>query len=63
MELPVEQRQQMIDQRLEQYKVQLFQLSMDRTALESAGDTAGVQSVDKRIEAIRKAYSAVEGMV
>ena len=62
MELTKEQKEAMIVQRLEQYKQQIFSLQMDRVALESAGDEEGCKSIDKRIEALRKAYTAVEGM-
>lgn len=63
MELTKEQKEAMIIQRLEQYKQQVFSLEMDRTALESVGDKEGIKSIDERIEALRKAYKAVEGMI
>jgi len=62
IDLPAEQRKSMIEQRLVQYKQQVFSLQMDRTALEAIEDTEGIKSIDQRIEAIRKAYSAVERM-
>lgn len=63
MELTTEQRKQMIEQRLFQYQQQIFSLQMDRTALEVVNDTKGIQTIDERIEALRKAYKAVEGMI
>ncbi|OZB90057.1 hypothetical protein [Paenibacillus sp. XY044] len=63
IELPAEQRKSMIEQRLIQYKQQIFSLQMDRAALESVEDCEGIKSIDQRIEAIRKAYSAVERMM
>lgn len=63
MELTTEQRKSMIEQRLLQYQQQIFSLQMDRTALEVVNDTKGIQTIDERIEALRKAYKAVEGMM
>lgn len=63
MELTTEQRKSMIEQRLLQYQQQIFSLQMDRTALEVVNDTKGMQTIDERIEALRKAYKAVEGMM
>lgn len=58
-----EQKQQMIKQRLQHYEQQIFSLEMDRTALLAIDDNEGAKNIDTRIEALRKAYSAVEGMM
>lgn len=58
-----EQKQQMIKQRLAQYEQQVFSLEMDKVALIAVEDTEGVKNIDTRIEALRKAMSAVEGMM
>lgn len=58
-----EQKKEMVRQRLQQYERILFSLEMDKTALLAAGDNAGVVGVESRITAVRKAHSAVEGMI
>ena len=58
-----EQKQQMIKQRLAQYEQQVLSLEMDKVALLAVEDTEGVKVIDTRIEAIRKAMTAVEGMM
>ncbi|KAA8747101.1 hypothetical protein [Paenibacillus sp. UASWS1643] len=58
-----EQKQQMVKQRLQQYEQQIFSLEMDKVALVAVEDTEGVKNIDIRIEAVRKAHSAVAGMV
>lgn len=58
-----EQKQQMIKQRLAQYEQQVFSLEMDKVALQAVEDTEGVKNIDMRIEALRKAMIAVEGMM
>lgn len=58
-----EQKQQMIKQRLVQYEQQVFSLEMDKVALVAVEDKEGVKNIDVRIEAVRKAMSAVEGMM
>lgn len=62
-ELTMEQKKSLIEQRLSEYKTKLFSLEMDKTALLAVGDTQGVESIDQRIEAIRKAHNAVQGMI
>lgn len=62
MELNEDQKKAMVQQRLEQYKQQLFALLLDRAALLANNDTQGVESTDQRVEAIKKAYTAVEEM-
>ncbi len=58
-----EQKQQMIKQRIAQYEQQVFSLEMDKVALQAVEDTEGVKNIDMRIEALRKAMTAVEGMM
>lgn len=62
MELNEDQKKAMVQQRLEQYKQQLFSLQLDRAALLANNDTQGVESTDQRIAAIQNAYTAVEGL-
>lgn len=62
MELNEDQKKAMVQQRLEQYKQQLFALQLDRVALLANNDTHGVESTDQRITALQKAYTAVEGL-
>lgn len=63
MELTVDQKKAMIQQRLDMYKQQMFSLEMDKIALQAVNDEEGIKSIDERIEALRKAYKAVEGMM
>lgn len=60
--LTQEQRNEMIDQRINMYDTQIFNLQMDRTALESVGDSIGVENVDQRIHALETAREAVKAM-
>ena len=63
MELTAEQKKTMIEQRLQMYQQQIFSLQMDRIALEAVDDHDGIKSIDKRIEALQKAHTAVQGMI
>ncbi|MNN75288.1 hypothetical protein D3C81_1915810 [compost metagenome] len=63
MELTVDQKKALIQQRLDMYKQQMFSLEMDKIALHAVNDEEGIKSIDERIEALRKAYKAVEGMM
>lgn len=62
MALSDDQKKAMVQQRLDQYKQQLFALQLDRAALSANDDKQGVESTDQRIAALQKAYTAVEGM-
>lgn len=48
--------------RLQQLQIRYFELEMDRIALEVNGDTEGAKETVKRMEAIEKAYQAVESI-
>jgi len=63
MELTADQKKALIQQRLDMYKQQIFSLEMDKIALESINDVVGIDSIEKRLSDIRKAYKAVEGMM
>ena len=63
MELTQEQKEKMIRHRLDEYKAKIFTLEMDRSALEAIGDDNGVKNTEQHIEALRKAYEAVERMI
>jgi hypothetical protein len=60
--LTAEQKNRMIDDQIKQYQVKIFQLEMVKTALFANDDVDGVNDADKRIEALRKAITAVTGM-
>jgi hypothetical protein len=62
MELDSKTKEILKKERLEQYKRQLFTLNMDNRALEAVQDKEGVKGVEQRIEALEKAYKAVEAM-
>jgi hypothetical protein len=62
MELTEEQKNKMIDARLQQYAARRFDMLMDQAALLAAGDDAGVEATQKRIEAIDAAVEAVQKM-
>ncbi len=53
-------KEKMKEQRLNQYKQQLFALEMDLVALTAIGDPT--EQVKKTIEGIKKAYAAIEVM-
>ncbi|MGG3454251.1 hypothetical protein [Paenibacillus rhizolycopersici] len=63
MELTADQKKAMIQQRLDMYKQQMFSLEMDKIAIQAVNDEEGIKSIDERLEALRKAYKAVEGMM
>lgn len=63
MDMTKEQKEKMIQRRLEEYAAKLFALEMDKTALEAIGDTEGVTNTVQRMESLRKAYEAVKGMM
>jgi len=48
--------------RLQQLQIRYFELEMDRIALEANGDTEGTAETVKRMEAVEKAYRAVESL-
>jgi anaerobic ribonucleoside-triphosphate reductase len=54
-----EQRKDMINVRVHEYNVKIFNLEMDRAAFIAIGDDTQVESVDRRIEALKKAIEAV----
>lgn len=62
MELTQEQKNQMIEARLLEYRGRLFNIEMDRVAAEAAGDIIAVDELDRAAEGLKKAYRAVEGL-
>lgn len=60
--LTEEQKGKMIQRRLEEYSSKIFALEMDLKALEAIEDVEGINTTNQRIEALRKAYTAVEAM-
>lgn len=63
MDLTQEQKEKMINRRLEEYTAKIFSLEMDLKALTAIGDEAGVSTTNQRIEFLRKAYEAVKEMI
>jgi hypothetical protein len=61
--LTTEEKQKMIEHRIKEYEVRIFDLQMNRTALESVNDQDGIKAMDGRVEALRKAVEAVRGMM
>lgn len=62
MELEKDKKEKMKSQRLDEYKVRIFQLEMDRTAYESNGESDKVDAIKTEIERVKKAYKAVEAL-
>lgn len=62
IEVEKELAEKLKKQRLEQYKVQLFNLRMDLIAFEAIGDVENAEKTKKAIEQGIKAYHAVEAM-
>lgn len=62
MEIPIELKDKMIEQRLNQYRQQIFTLQMDKVALESVGNTAEAEKAQKSIDDLEKAFAAIEVM-
>lgn len=57
-----DEKNQMIDNQVKEYEIKLFQLEMTKTALLANDDEQGANSTDSRMEALRKAITAVKGM-
>lgn len=62
MELSNEHKNQLIDQRLQQYLVQKFNLQMDLAAHEANNNAQGIAYATKEIAMIENAYDAVAEM-
>lgn len=62
MEIPTELKDKMKEQRLNQYRQQIFTLQMDKVALESVGNTAEAEKAQKAIDDLEKAFAAIEVM-
>jgi hypothetical protein len=60
--LTTEEKQKMVEHRIKEYEVRIFDLQMQKTALESVNDEDAVKSMDERIEGLRKAIEAVKSM-
>jgi len=57
-----DERNAMIDAQLKIYEQKIFQFEINKTAILANDDVQGSKDIDTRIEALRKAYTAVEGM-
>lgn len=60
--LTQEEKNQVIDRRLKEYDLKMFNLELDVAALEAAGDGEGVAQTAKRIESLQKAKAAIDSM-
>jgi hypothetical protein len=61
--LTTEQKKILVEKRLLEYDARLFSLEMDLSAATAADDKIGVKDIQRNIEALTKARSAVEGMM
>jgi hypothetical protein len=55
-----EQKNQLIDARLMDYDIKLYNLEIDVVALQTVGDTEGLEGVHNRIDSLRRARAEVE---
>ena len=62
MELDQQTRERLKQERLEQYKRQMFVIKMDMAALEAVGDTERLQEAQKAYADLERAYKAVEAL-
>lgn len=60
--LNTEQKNQLIDNRIRDYEVKLFNLQLDIVAFTAAGDEDQVNLTSQRIEALEKALEAVKDL-
>lgn len=62
-DLTQEMKDQIIKKRLRDYNVKIFQMQLDKTALEAIADHTGAAEMEKRITNIQTAYDAIAVMV
>lgn len=62
MSLTEEMKAEMKRKRLLVYQARIYDLEMDRTAAEAAGDDEALPGIDSNIEKLRLAAAAVERM-
>lgn len=63
VDIPQELKDKLKQQRLDQYRVQIYNLKMDLSAYEAIGDQEMIEHTKRGIESGEKAYKAVEEMV
>lgn len=63
MDISQELKDKLKQQRLDQYRVQVYNLQMDLAASEAIGDKQMIEHTKKAIEDGHKAYKAVEGVL
>lgn len=61
--LTEEEKQSLINQRLKEYEIKIYQLEIDKTALLAIGNEEGAKNIDLIIEGVKKSYEAVKGMI
>ena len=61
IELSQEEKITIKNRQLKEYKVNIYVLSLQKIGLEAIGDYEGMNLLDERINALKKAYVAVEG--
>lgn len=62
MRLTEEQKNKLKNNRLLLYEAKIFELEMDRTAAEAAGDMEALPNIEANIEKLKQAAAAVEKM-
>lgn len=62
MEIDNKTKEALKNERLEQYKRQIFSHQMNYEACKSIDDKEGMENTTKHIEALEKAYKAIEAM-
>ena len=62
MELDVATKKNLKEQRLNEYKQKIFIKQMDYEACKSIDDKKGMCDISEHIEALKKAYKAIEVM-
>lgn len=58
--LTQDQKNQMIDARLQRYAAQIYELELDIVALQAIGDADGVEQTEKRIFSLKRASTEIE---
>jgi hypothetical protein len=59
VDLPVQEKRSIIEQRIINYKRKIFELKLDYTAFEATNDNEAMVETEKRIEYLSKAIEAI----
>jgi hypothetical protein len=60
--LTAEEKKKMIDHRIKEYEVRIFDVQMRRAALYAVHEEKAVEDMDERIAGLRKAIEAIRAM-